>query len=530
MSIKTRLALLLGLLLLGFLASWLMTRQIERRETERMLADARANRVQVLNHWIDTTGRSLPQFAAEFAQADELTKPVDRLSTESRARLALELKQGGVEKLWLLRTDGAPQLAIDSAGSSEVAPLPLSPQEFVSLVDATPNPHFYAEQNGELVELSIRRLVATANGNQNGWLMLGRRWDEGHLQTLAGLTESKISLVSASANSRPDNTAAGVVVVLRPLADWRGHEIRVLRVEHTESDLAEMTQADARTVRVFIAFGLLVMTAVGIALQVWVLRPLKRISESLAQKNPAVLGPLKSEPTELGHVARLVEFSFEQTAALRKNEEALRHTMEERARLGWNLHDGVIQSLYAAGMGLSGVRALLGPEQNAAVGHLEQVRGILNETIHDVRNFITGLEPEALKQQSFGQAVAGLLATMQAIRPMRTTLEIDEAVAARLTLPQRVHVLQIVREAVSNALRHGNATQVSVTLRPDGKTAGVEITDDGHGFKPGVPSQGKGLANIAERARELGAELTVDSAPGKGTRLKLNLTSLIPHD
>jgi signal transduction histidine kinase len=229
-------------------------------------------------------------------------------------------------------------------------------------------------------------------------------------------------------------------------------------------------------------------------------------------------------------MARLVEFSFEQTAALKRNEETLRRTMEERARLGWDLHDGVIQSLYAAGMGLSGVRALLSPEQNAAAGHLEQVRGILNETIHDLRNFITGLEPEALKHQSFGQAVAGLLATMQAIRPVRTTLEIDEALAARLSLQQRVDVLQILREAVSNALRHGNAAQVNVTLREDGQKAGFEVVDNGRGFEPGVPSQGNGLANIAERARELGAELIVESSPGKGTRIKLIFPSLTPYD
>ncbi|MEO7412335.1 MAG: sensor histidine kinase, partial [Opitutaceae bacterium] len=289
-------------------------------------------------------------------------------------------------------------------------------------------------------------------------------------------------------------------------------------------------QSDARMVRLFILFGLLVITAVGLALQIWVLRPLKRIGESLARKDPLVLSSLKTEGTEFGHVARLVEFSFKQTEALRKNEEALRRTMDERARLGWNLHDGVIQSLYAAGMGLSGVRALLGPEQNVAAGHLEQVRGILNETIHDVRNFITGLEPEALKQQTFSQAVGRLLATMQTIRPVHTRLSIDEAFAERLSLPQRVHLLQIVREAVSNALRHGQATHVGVTLRAQGGPAEFEVTDDGRGFDPAVPSQGKGLANIAERARELGAELAVSSTLGQGTRVTLVFPPLPSHD
>lgn len=525
MRIKTRLALLLGLLLLGFLAAWLLTRQIERSEVEDMLLDARGTRVQTLNYWIDLTGRSLPQFAAEYAQSDPLAKAEGAATPELQQQIALDLRQAGVGRLWLVRADGTAQFAVASEEETSSRELPLSPPDFVSLVEATPSPHFYAEQNGRVVELSVRRVIGSGGANPARWLVLARTWDEGHLRTLASLTESKISLLPPAENSRA-TVRSSDVVVLRPLHDWRGHEVRVLRVEHTETELANMVRADARSVQIFIAFGVLVLTAVGLAIQLWVLRPLKRISESLARKDPLVLGPLKTEATELGHVARLVEFSFEQTEALRKNEETLRHTMEERARLGWNLHDGVIQSLYAAGMGLSGVRALLGPEQNLAAGRLEQVRGILNETIHDVRNFITGLEPEALKQQTFGQAVAGLLATMQAIRPVRTKLEIDETFAARLSLPQRVHILQIVREAVSNALRHGEAAQVSVTLQgKNGKTE-LEISDDGRGFDPAQRPEGNGIANVTERSRELGAELVMHSAPGQGTRVKLIFSPL----
>ena len=529
MSIKTRLALLLGFLLLGFLATWLVTREIERREQEQMLAEARRSRVLTLNHWIDLTGRSLPQFASEFAQAAELNSALQGATPEFQAKIAGELQHAGVAKMWLLQTDGTPRLAIDAARKTGSEPPPLSPQEFAILVEATPNAHFYSEHQGALFELFVRRLGNPGGSGPPGWLMLAREWDETHLKTLSELTESKISLLLPTENSRPEIEATKLVV-LRPLADWKGREIRVLRVEHIETELATMVQSDVRTVRLFISFGLLVITAVGLALQIWVLRPLKRIGESLASKDPDVLSALKTEGTEFGHVARLVEFSFQQTEALRKNEETLRHTMEERARLGWNLHDGVIQSLYAAGMGLAGVRAQLGPEQNVAAKHLEQVRGILNETIHDVRNFITGLEPEALKQQTFGQAVGSLLATMQSVRRVRTTLNIDEPFAEGLSLPQRVHLLQIVREAVSNALRHGQANHIAVTLRSEAEPAEFEVVDDGRGFDPAIPSQGKGLANIAERARELGATLAVISTVGKGTRVKLVFSSLSLHD
>jgi signal transduction histidine kinase len=186
------------------------------------------------------------------------------------------------------------------------------------------------------------------------------------------------------------------------------------------------------------------------------------------------------------------------------------------------LHDGVIQSLYAAGMGLASIKMTLSPEQTEIISRLEQTRAILNETIHDLRNFITGLEPEALKQKTFGQAVTALLATMQAVRPLKAKVDINDQLASRLSLVQRVHALQVIREAVSNALRHGDASTVSVALRENAGAAEFEISDDGCGFDPlTATSLGFGMSNLFERARDLDGELVFDSALGKGTRVKL---------
>jgi signal transduction histidine kinase len=295
-------------------------------------------------------------------------------------------------------------------------------------------------------------------------------------------------------------------------------------------------QADWRQARVFFAFGLLLIVAMWLALQAWILRPLSRIGDSLASDQPQLVADLSREKSELGRVAQLVRSSFEQRDALQRevreraiaqaarerSEAALRANLEERSKLGRDLHDGVIQSLYAAGMGLTGIRALLRPEQTEAAARLEQSRAALNETIHDVRNFLIGLEPEALKLQTFSQAVAALLDMMNGIRPFHSRVEIDEALATGLSLAQRVHALQITREAVSNALRHGEASRISVALRSREGQAEFEVTDDGRGFDPNAgASPGKGLGNFAQRARELGADLNVDSEPGRGTRVRL---------
>ncbi len=205
--------------------------------------------------------------------------------------------------------------------------------------------------------------------------------------------------------------------------------------------------------------------------------------------------------------------------------EALRKSMEDRARIGRDLHDGVIQSLYAAGIGLAGVRTLLRPEQTEATARLDQSRTALSEAIHDVRNVLAGLEPEALKSRTFAEAIAVLCETMGGIRPFRSRVEIDEAMAARLSLSQRGHALQITREAVGNALRHGKANLVGVSLGQRNGRVEFEVSDDGRGFDPGMAaSPGAGLANFAQRARELGAELTVQSEPGRGAHVKLTFS------
>jgi signal transduction histidine kinase len=261
------------------------------------------------------------------------------------------------------------------------------------------------------------------------------------------------------------------------------------------------------------------------------------LGRSLQQNDPAPAERVAGQRDEFGQLARLVVDSFAQRAALEreiverrrtlealeKSEAAVRANLEERARLGRDLHDGVIQTLYAAGMGLASVRTLLDAKQTEAAVRLEQTRAALNETIHDVRNFIIGLEPESLKLQTFSQAVAALLEVMRGHGDFEAVVAIDDALANRLTLTQRVNALQMAREAVSNALRHGAATRVEVALRPEGEFAAFEVRDNGSGFDSQAPwpRHGRGLASFAERARELGGTFKVESARGEGTCVRL---------
>lgn len=534
--VQARFIALLGVVTAGFLGTYFWIQRGERAEGERLLAEARRQQAQTLEHWLNRTELSLRDFAAGAAGTEGVAQPQD--SEAGRAKLQAVLAGAEAQAAWLVRPDGTPVFAAGRAGEKADPPLPIAPGELGGLLDGAHPPHFFAEQGGSLFELCGSPVAgATGQAPPRAWLLVARFWGPAHLATLASLLEAEVRLEPPG--SVTTGGGPGTVTITRALADGQGRALRQLLVRRDPPELAFLLRPDSWQARVFVVFGLLLLLAFGLALQAWVLRPLAAIQEGLATGNTQPLAALQGEQTELARIATLVTHSFEQREALqqevetrtrtetelRQNREELRRTLEERAALARDLHDGVIQSLYAAGMGLAGIRAQLQPGQEATGARLEETRVALNQTIRDVRNFITGLEPEALKEQSFAQAVTALLGFMQSVRAFEAVIAIDDAVAGRLTLRQRIHALQIAREAASNALRHGEAPEIRVSLRTGERGITFEVRDNGRGFVPGAaprsPGSGHGLANFTRRAREIGADLVVQSEVGQGTTVTL---------
>jgi PAS domain S-box-containing protein len=210
--------------------------------------------------------------------------------------------------------------------------------------------------------------------------------------------------------------------------------------------------------------------------------------------------------------------------ALRESEHRLRRALEDRIRLGRDLHDGIIQSIYAVGLSLGESRRLIELDAKQAQQRLEQSIANLNNVIRDVRNFIVGLEPEALKGREFGSALESIVAGLGAPGSTQFCFEVDPKAAERLDNGQSTHLLQIAREAISNAVRHGEATQMAITLRLRPEGVQLELKDDGRGFDRNAPNgMGFGLRNIEGRARELDARSEVLSEPGRGTRITVEI-------
>jgi len=193
--------------------------------------------------------------------------------------------------------------------------------------------------------------------------------------------------------------------------------------------------------------------------------------------------------------------------------------LEERERIAKELHDGIIQSLFAVGMGLQGTALAAGNEE--VTNRIERAVEQLDGVIRDLRNYIFGLRPGILADRQLEQALNSLGEEMQARSGEKVEVLVDAALAARLS-PHSSDIVQLTREALSNVARHAGARNATVRLERDGSRAALVIEDDGVGFEVDGDSAGSGLKNMRARAAGLGGTMGVESATGKGTTLRIS--------
>jgi signal transduction histidine kinase len=195
--------------------------------------------------------------------------------------------------------------------------------------------------------------------------------------------------------------------------------------------------------------------------------------------------------------------------------------LEDRERIAKELHDGVIQALFAVGMGLQGTALMIGDEDLA--GRIEGAVGELDRVIRDLRNYIFGLRPGVLADRQLGDALRSLAEEFQSKTGVVTIVEVDDRAASELSTIAS-DVVQVTREALSNVGRHARATTCRVSLyRRDGYTV-LEVDDDGVGFDTTTVHRGDGLRNLEERSAALGGTTSIDSVPAKGTTVRIELS------
>jgi signal transduction histidine kinase len=194
--------------------------------------------------------------------------------------------------------------------------------------------------------------------------------------------------------------------------------------------------------------------------------------------------------------------------------------LEERERVARELHDGIIQSLYAIGMQLQLIRlAQTGPD-----GEMGEIIHSLDTVIEDIRRYILNLRVANYEQQTMSEALKDIVARLHI--PETMTVEVDAPNRQPpFASPVFESVCQIAQEALSNTVRHADARHVKLSIRESDETFEMLVEDDGKGFdlNDSDRHEGLGLRNMQQRARILGGSVQIRSTPGEGTRLTVRL-------
>jgi PAS domain S-box-containing protein len=198
--------------------------------------------------------------------------------------------------------------------------------------------------------------------------------------------------------------------------------------------------------------------------------------------------------------------------------------MEEREHLSRDLHDNILQSLYAIGMQLEAGKLSMGKSPRRSKVYLSQAVDQLNNLMLDVRRFITLLTQRTMAELDFGQALRQLIESTSGTGHSTPDLEITSPVLSFITPKLGEQLLNIVREALSNSTRHAHASRRWVQLGLVDNAIHLIIGDNGVGFSTKRKRRaGHGLGNMAARAKEISASFTLKSVRGKGTMVLIKV-------
>jgi signal transduction histidine kinase len=221
---------------------------------------------------------------------------------------------------------------------------------------------------------------------------------------------------------------------------------------------------------------------------------------------------------------------FADQAAIAIENARLRHqaeklvVIEERQRLARELHDSVTQSLYSVTLFADAARLALSSGNTAeAIGNLTELRNMAREAMLDMRLLIFELHPPILEKEGLVTAIKTRLESVEA----RSGIETEFMVEGERRLPISIEseLYRISQEALNNVTKHAKAQCIKMKLLFNSRTFRMEIWDDGIGFDPNIIKQGSGmgLRGIKERVQKMNGELSIDTSPGQGTTIVVEI-------
>jgi len=199
--------------------------------------------------------------------------------------------------------------------------------------------------------------------------------------------------------------------------------------------------------------------------------------------------------------------------------------LQERERFGMDLHDGIIQSIYAIGLMLEDTETHIAEKSSESASRVHQAILGLNDVIRDIRNYILDLRPQRFQGRDLKRGLEELARDLRANTFLAVNVTADTLEPQLLSPEQTVEILHVAQEALSNVRKHARASAVELDLIRDADAVVLVIQDNGVGMENGRRdgAGGHGLPNMRERARAAGGSLQVEPVETTGTRITLRI-------
>lgn len=454
---------------------------------------------------------------------------------------------GGGDALWVTNPNLAPIHAIDVGYRKPPPPFP-SAEVMTAFIGKDYEFKFFTLIDGQLWQI-FGAAIQDPNFWRHetpivGYLLLGKRWDDIWLARLGDLCQSRLRIEINTGNALATPALPAHASISRftlPITSLDGTPIARIAGSFDATLIEQARQSLTRQALLFGLSAAIALALLGVVIGLTVGRPLTKITRSLESRNPLHLTDLLGARTDFGEIARLLSSQFRQGRML---QDEIRRRLAEsnpgddshdretnealRLRLASDLHDGPLQSLYAAGLQISSLQSKLASGKPPPVSQLESIRNILKDCSSNLRNLLLDLEPEELRDQDLETALQRLERYMQSVSRQSATLTIDENVLESLERDGQLHVYYIARELISNASRHAKPEHTSLLFR---RAAGFLLIEwDNDGFVPiESPKTGNGLRNIGQRVQQLEGKWSYRIHRGKiwQVRIEIPFTALV---
>jgi signal transduction histidine kinase len=202
--------------------------------------------------------------------------------------------------------------------------------------------------------------------------------------------------------------------------------------------------------------------------------------------------------------------------------------VQERQRIARELHDAVAQTLFSLRLTAQAAAALVSRDPQRALAELDTVTALATDATNELRQIVAELRPPELSREGLAATLGARVALLNRVHA--AAIEYSSAGCPKLTPKVEEAMLRVAEEALHNALQHAHATHVRVALDGDDTHAKLEVVDDGRGFDVSAvaASHRLGLASMRERSHAVRGRLTVESAPDKGTTVRMVVPIGVP--